>query len=179
MTRFAVVLAVLSGVVAWFDPAGTRPAALGALTLAVVLLGVRIAGAARARRRRRTLEGLRALPPAEFEAEVARWLRRDGWRVEQRGGTGDGGIDLVATRREAKLAVQCKRYAETAAVSSAQVRDLYGAAIALEATVAVLVTTGRISAQALAWGEALPGSLPVRVHDHRCLALLAAGAARV
>lgn len=129
----------------------------------------------RKRAGRRSVNGLRLLPPAEFEAEVARWLRRDGWHVEQRGGTGDGGIDLVARRGSEALAVQCKRYAESAAVSAAQVRDLYGAAIANRSTRALLVTTGRVSNAARSWCDALPDGTPVHIFDAEDLAAVAAG----
>jgi HJR/Mrr/RecB family endonuclease len=103
------------------------------------------------RRAVRTVAGLRALSPAEFEAAVGHWLRRDGWHVQHCGGPADGGIDLLARKGHDTLAVQCKRYAETASVTSPQVRDLYGAAVAAGATRALLVTTGRISSAATTW----------------------------
>lgn len=179
MTRFAVVLGLLAVAVAVFGPGTPRAASLAALVLAIAILGANGWRSIRERRRRRTLAGLRDLTPADFEAEVARWLRRDGWAVEPRGGTGDGGIDLLARHRQATLAVQCKRYGEATAVTSAQVRDLYGAALAVEATAAALVTTGRVSAPALAWAEALPAGMPLAFHDFRCLPRLAEGSARV
>ena len=108
-----------------------------------------------------------------------RWLRRDGWHVEHRGGTGDGGIDILARRRKETLAVQCKRYAESAAVSAAQVRDLYGAAVATGATAAVLITTGRVSGPAVAWAETLPPGPALTFHDLNCLGNLAAGNTRL
>jgi HJR/Mrr/RecB family endonuclease len=179
MTRFAVALGLLAVAVAAFVPGPPRSAAQVAAVLAGGILGARLWRSIRERRRRRTLAGLRALTPGDFEAEVARWLRRDGWSVEPRGGTGDGGIDLLARHREVTLAVQCKRYAEATAVTSAQIRDLYGAALAVEATAAALVTTGRVSAPALAWAEALPAGMPLAFHDFRCLARLAEGSARI
>ena len=75
--------------------------------------------------------------------------------------------------------MQCKRYAESAAVSASQVRDLYGAALAERATGAVLVTTGRVSGPALEWAAALPAGVPIAFHDQNCLASVAAGQARV
>ena len=179
MTRFASILAAMSIAAALWAPPALRPPALAGAALAVLVLAARAVTVLRKQRRLRTLKGLRAMPPADFEAEVARWLRRDGWQVEARGGTGDGGIDLIARHRDATLAVQCKRYAESHAVSSAQVRDLYGAALAAEATAAALVTTGRVSAPAIEWAEALPGTLTLRFHDCRCLARLADGSGRV
>src|SRR5690606_11908199 len=113
--------------------------------VSAVLILWRVARWERRRRLHRTVVGLRSLPPAQFEAEVGRWLRRDGWRIEHRVGTGEGGIDIVATKGRETLAIQCKRYAETTPVTASQLRDLYGAAIAEGATGAVMVTTGRVS----------------------------------
>lgn len=175
MTRW-LVIGVGAGVVTWFDPLGLRWLGIALLAVSAVVLVWRLATWDRRRRLRRTVEGLRALPPAEFEAEVGRWLRRDGWRIEHRGGTGDGGIDIVATKGRETLAIQCKRYAETTPVTAAQVRDLYGAAIAEGATAAVLVTTGRVSNAAREWCEALPGGLRAVLLDGADLAPVAAGA---
>jgi restriction system protein len=150
MTRWLALLAV-SAATAWYNPLGYRWAGLSLLIALSLGLGWKLRRAVRRRQALRTLAGLRALPPAEFEAAVGRWLRRDGWHVNHCGGVADGGIDLLARKGGDTLAVQCKRYAETASVTSAQVRDLYGAAVAVGATHALLVTTGRISSAATTW----------------------------
>lgn len=155
MTRLITALAAVSGAVAYFDPNGYRWAGVVGLAATVALAGLITGRWSRRRAARRSVEGLRRLPPGDFEAEVAGWLQREGWRVERRGGTGDGGIDLLARKRGGTLAVQCKRYAEHATVSAAQVRELYGAAVAEGATGALLVTTGHVSAPARAWAESL------------------------
>ena len=179
MTRLVLAFAALSAAAVAFDPAGYRWAGLLGLTFVVAILALRLRSLLRRRAARRTLEGLRSLHPDDFEAEVAGWLRRDGWQVEHRGGTGDGGIDILASKRRETLAVQCKRYAESAAVSAAQVRDLYGAAVATGATAAVLVTTGRVSGPAVAWAETLPPGPALTFHDLNCLGNLAAGNTRL
>ena len=179
MTRISLLVVGVSSVLAWSDFAGLRWWGVAGIGLLVLATAWRVHRANRRRHAHRTLEGLRALEPAAFEAEVARWLRRDGWSVEPRGGTGDGGIDIVARRRGEVLAVQCKRYAESAAVAAAQVRDLYGAAIAEGATGAVLVTTGRVSGPAVAWAESLPKGVAVAFHDRECLGDVAIGRARL
>jgi len=179
MTRFLVALLALSAAAALWGGGALRLAGFAGLGLAAIGAIVALLRARNRREARKRLEGLRALPPAAFEEEVARWLRRCGWQVEHVGGTGDGGIDLLATRGKEVLAVQCKRYAEHAAVSAAQVRDLYGAAVAAGATSAALVTTGRVSSAARAWAEALPDGLEVAIHDAACVARLAQGHGRI
>lgn len=168
-------VAALGAAAAWYDPGGLRWLGVVVVCLAGAVVLWRAARWDRRRRIRRTLEGLRALRPAEFEAEVGRWLRRDGWRIEHRGGTGDGGIDLLATKGRETLAIQCKRYAEATAVSASQVRDLYGAAVATGATGAVLVTTGRISRAAREWCAALPAGPGAILIEGTELPLVAAG----
>lgn len=170
MRRMLLLTAAGAGAVAWWDPFGL--AWLGwALAAALVLAFLLQLGRSLNRRRAaRTLAGLRTLPPEAFEEEVARWLRRGGWRVERRGGTGDGGIDLVGWKRGETAIVQCKRYADRTAVPAAVVRELFGAAVAADATFAVLVTTGRISRQAAEWAAAREGRPRVVLVDAEAVA---------
>ena len=175
MWRGVALIGALATEVAYVDAGGYRLHALVLMALVMCFVVYRAVRHVRKRSARRSVAGLRALPPADFEAEVARWLRRDGWHVEHRGGTGDGGIDLIAMRGSEAVAVQCKRYAESAAVSAAQVRDLYGAAVAHGSTRALLVTTGRVSGAAKGWCDALPAGTPVHLFDGEQLAAIAAG----
>lgn len=179
MTRLAVGLAAVSGPAAYFDPNGYRWAGAVGLAVVAMLAGLAAGRRARVRAVRRSVEGLRRLHPGDFEAEVASWLQREGWRVERRGGTGDGGIDLVARKRGETLAVQCKRYAERTTVTASQVRELYGAAVAEGATAALLVTTGHVSEPARAWAEALPGAPPLWLVDAGRIGQVAARQARL
>lgn len=133
-------------------------AAMLALSAVALPIGAKLTAALVRRRRLKTIEGLAELHPTGFERTVGGWLARSGWLVEHRGGTGDGGIDLVAFRDGRVLAVQCKRYRPDRAVAAAHVRDLYGAAMAFGATTAFLVTTGRVSGPAQKWIDELPQS---------------------
>ena len=64
-------------------------------------------------------------------------------------------------------------------MTAAQLRDLYGAAIAEGATGAVLVTTGRVSKAARQWCETLPGSPAIRLVEADHLAWVALRRARL
>ncbi len=95
--------------------------------------------------------------------------------MEHRGGTGDGGIDLLAFREGRILAVQCKCYRPDRAVAATALRDLFGAATALGATDAYLVTTGRVSSPAREWAAAIPpGPTGLSVVSGDTLAVIAA-----
>jgi restriction system protein len=80
------------------------------------------------------------LPPTEFERIVGRSLEAQGYEVEHVGGRGDEGIDLLATRNEETVAVQCKRY-DTAPVTPNQVREFLGSMVAAKADRGIFVTT--------------------------------------
>jgi len=72
------------------------------------------------------------LPPAGFERLCQRLLREAGFRdVRVVGRSGDNGIDVVGTYRVSLISfqtyVQCKRYAVTSSVGSADIRNFRGA----------------------------------------------------
>lgn len=46
----------------------------------------------------------------EYEAYCARVLSRAGWKVFNKGDSGDQGVDLIAKRGDTTVAIQCKRY---------------------------------------------------------------------
>src|SRR5690349_4376442 len=86
----------------------------------------------------------------DFERYVARLLRDSGCRgVRVSGGAGDMGADVTARTSDGRrLVVQCKRY--TGNLSSPDVQRFAGTARDIHgADVALLVTTGRPTAQAL------------------------------
>jgi len=176
MTRLVLVAVAAGALAAWLDPAGLRATGIAVLAVIGAWGAVRLAGALRRYRRRHSLDALRALDPAAFERAVAAWFARDGWLVEHHGKSGDHGIDLLAFHGAELVAVQCKRYAESASVAPAQVRELYGAAVAVGATRALLVTTGRIGPGGVAWRETLTGLVPALDFLHgEALASFASG----
>lgn len=180
MTRWMLAVTMVIALVALAGRDETRPIAAAILALAGAASMAWFAAALRRRARRRTLDRLRAMTPAAFERTVAAWFARDGWLVEHRGRSGDHGIDVLAFRGRETVAVQCKRYAGAASVTPAQLRELYGAAVAAGATGALMVTTGRVSRAAAAWAANLPGTpaqLDVIAGDQ--LEAIAAGRRRI
>jgi restriction system protein len=173
--RVALLFLATGALVAWADPAGLRWAGVVAAAGGLLLGSYALAGVARRRALARTVEGLRQLSPGEFEARVAGWLRREGWQVEHLGGPGDGGMDLRARRGNDVAVVQCKRLAADSSVAAPVVRDLYGAAVAGGATLAVLVTTGRISRAAREWAAGLDQGPRVVLIDAEGVAVAARG----
>lgn len=99
------------------------------------------------------------LSPYEFEAYVGELFRKKGYKVKQRGGAGDMGVDLEIERRDGQkqAIVQCKRYRNT--VGPDTVRELYGTFRHEEVSHAFLVTTARISKSAREWAKGKPLTL--------------------
>jgi len=96
------------------------------------------------------------LTPSQFEEYVAqRIFARQGYTVRNTPDTGDGGVDVLLTDRNGRLAVvQCKRYRST--VGEEIVRDLYGTMMHTGADRAFLVTTSAISPAAWRWAAGKP-----------------------
>lgn len=105
-------------------------AGLGGLTVAVVLLwwlslqrDRHQADAHRRRDLKYAKSGLRVIDRmsgAEFEEFVAAQLRIAGYSVTPTASTGDYGVDLIAKKDGARMAVQCKRLAKAVGVAAVQ-----------------------------------------------------------
>ncbi|MEV4799293.1 restriction endonuclease [Nonomuraea sp. NPDC049421] len=95
------------------------------------------------------LERVDRLTGRAFEHLVAERMIADGFRqVRERGGAGDGGVDITAVAPgHGRIAVQCKRYAKT--VGAPDVRNFLGAlANTFAGHKGVLVTTSTLTRQA-------------------------------
>jgi restriction system protein len=124
--------------------------------------------AARVQRRQnadgKRLDELKALTPDAFEEWVAQRFRERGYRVELAGAQGDHGIDLVISREGELAVVQCKNY-RAWSVGEPVLRDLFGAMHAVQADRAYLVTSGRLTAPAVAWAA----GKPIEIWDEKSL----------
>ena len=102
------------------------------------------------------LSRLRASDPTFFEKAVIKLLLDMGYggaeqRGRQIGGTGDGGVDGVIDQDALgleKIYVQAKRYAETASVGSATIREFTGALAIKGVSSGVFITTSSFTQSA-------------------------------
>lgn len=102
------------------------------------------------------LKSVRAMGLREFEMLVGEAFRRQGYRVEERGGDGpDGGIDLVLYRQGRTTIVQCKRW-RNAQVCVSLVRELFGVMNSEHADEAIFVSSGSYTPDALAFVNGKP-----------------------
>lgn len=91
----------------------------------------------------------RMIKPDEFEVLVGRLFEANGYKVEHFGkASGDDGIDLVASRNQERLIIQCKKYRLTNSVGHPDVRSLLGAMESLKPCCGVMVTSSVVAPRA-------------------------------
>lgn len=85
----------------------------------------------------------------EFENQIAKVYRHQGYHVEETGGGGsDGGVDLILTANGERTFVQCKQW-RVFKVGVKPVRELYGVMSAEGAHRGILITSGVFTSEAL------------------------------
>lgn len=106
--------------------------------------------------RQKTLPDINALKWQEFEEVIGEAYKRQGYQVEERGGSQpDGGIDLILRKRDETVLVQCKHW-EAEQVGVKIVRELYGVVAAEGATKGIIVTTGYFTRDAEIFAHGKP-----------------------
>jgi restriction system protein len=102
------------------------------------------------------IESIRAMSWQDFELLVGEAFRRQGYAVEERGGSApDGGVDLVLRRDGKTTVVQCKCWRD-AQVSVQPVRELFGVMHAAGANAAIFVSSGAYTADAAEFARGQP-----------------------
>jgi restriction system protein len=88
-----------------------------------------------------------ALDGWEFEEEVAKVFRLNGYKAEVTKKTGDGGIDVVLYKNDLKYIVQCKHYQKP--IPAAYLRELNGVMEDFKADRALMVASSGATKQGL------------------------------
>lgn len=102
------------------------------------------------------IHSIRDMHWLDFERMVGEVFRRQGYHVEEQGGSGpDGGIDLVLHKGGRKSVVQCKRW-RNVQVGVSPVRELYGVMTAERADACIFVSSGTYTADARAFADGKP-----------------------
>ena len=98
---------------------------------------------------------LRDLHPGAFENLVAAIFRHEGFATERISGwnQADGGVDIIAVRHlslgsDIRIAIQCKRWAQSRKLSAEPLRSLAGILDRFQAHAGVVATTGLFSKKA-------------------------------
>lgn len=93
--------------------------------------------------------------PTEFEEYIADIWEALGYETYLTPTTGDHGADVIATKSNERVVIECKRYAIDASVGNKVVRGVVAHKSDLNnpATHAIVVTTGRFTKKAIEAGE--------------------------
>lgn len=103
-----------------------------------------------------SLETLKEMTWQDFELLVGEAYRRQGYAVEEKGGSGpDGGVDLVLRLSGQTTLVQCKRWKQ-AKVGAPTVRELRGAVARDGAAGGIFVTCGEFTRDAITEAQGKP-----------------------
>jgi restriction system protein len=169
-TVAAVVVAAVAAAATWLAPSALHGvpdflspfiwllAAICAVFAVVGYIIQRIEGGRRNVRfnNTQTAENLMSLDWRQFEQLVADLFRRMGYRVQETGRTGDGGVDLVLEKDGLQHLVQCKQY-RSWSVGEPVVRDFYGAMAARETRCeGFIVTCGSFTEPAKLFAQGKP-----------------------
>ena len=124
------------------------------LTSALILIALYAEGDKFRRRRllaqQNSLETLQSMTWLEFEYLVGEVYRQQGYKVEEKGGSGpDGGVDIVLRRGGDTVLVQCKHW-RTQSVGVKPLRELRGVVAKEKAARGIFVTCGGYTQAALA-----------------------------
>jgi restriction system protein len=91
---------------------------------------------------------VRAMEWRNFESLICGALRREGYRIDERGGSGPNReIDLIATKPRQRLLIQCKHW-KTHQVGVSVIRELNGVVAARRADGGIVVTGGTFTKEA-------------------------------
>lgn len=83
--------------------------------------------------------------PEQYEKYVAKYLENNGYQVELTSFTNDYGVDIFATKKSLKYAVQVKMFGNTARkINRKMVMELHGAKDFFDCDHAVFITDGEI-----------------------------------
>jgi HJR/Mrr/RecB family endonuclease len=152
-TLLAISLWAMLALFAIEQPVLVAISLIGSTLLVVTLVA---GGRWRQRRTRlqrtRTLDGLLALTPADFELAIGELFRSLGYqRLRRVGGAGDLGVDLIGCDSDGRpVIVQCKRYGFTNRVGSPAIQTFLGMVVHHGAERGIFVTTSDYTAPAIA-----------------------------
>jgi restriction system protein len=91
---------------------------------------------------------VRAMEWRNFELLICGALRQEGYRIDERGGSGPNGeIDLIATKARQRLLIQCKHW-KTQQVGVSVIRELNSVVAARRADGGIVVTGGIFTKEA-------------------------------
>ena len=85
------------------------------------------------------------MKPTDYEHLVGKYFKKSGYHVTVTPASNDYGIDIFATKKDEKIAIQAKMYGESSRkINRQMIFELYGAAAYADCNKAIIATNGRV-----------------------------------
>ncbi len=85
------------------------------------------------------------MKPTDYEHLVGEYFKKSGYHVTVTPASNDYGIDIFATKKDEKIAIQAKMYGESSRkINRQMIFELYGAAAYANCNKAIIATNGRV-----------------------------------
>lgn len=85
------------------------------------------------------------MKPTDYEHLVGEYFKKSGYHVTVTPASNDYGIDIFATKKDEKIAIQAKMYGENSRkINRQMIFELYGAAAYADCNKAIIATNGRV-----------------------------------
>lgn len=102
------------------------------------------------------------LSGVQYEEFCGQILTKFGWHVEETAQSGDQGVDLIASKGDTRVCIQCKRY--TSSVGNSAVQEVAAGRIYWKGTHAAVVSNASFTSSAKELAESV--SVLLLHHDH-------------
>lgn len=109
-----------------------------------------------------------------FERFIGLGFFLQGYEIEITPKSGDQGVDIIASRGDRRIAIQCKRFAKGALVSNSAIQEIFAGMSYYKCTDGLLVTTSSLTSHA----RELADSLGIKYWDEQYIKVLCSDALR-
>ena len=109
----------------------------------------------------RTAEEWRKMTDREFEFEIGKVYSRLGYQTIVTKRSGDGGVDVIATKDEETIYIQCKHYGANTHLGAPELQAFWGCCSGNGISKGVMVCTSSLTKDARSFANKLKGKLEI------------------
>lgn len=109
----------------------------------------------------RTEDEWRQMSDREFEFEIGKVYSRLGYQTKVTKRSGDGGVDVIATKNNETVYIQCKHYGENTHLGAPELQAFWGCCSGNGINKGIMVCTSSLTKDAQAFANKLKGNLEI------------------
>lgn len=109
----------------------------------------------------RSAEEWRQMTDREFEFEIGKMYSRLGYQTKVTKRSGDGGVDVIATKENDTIYIQCKHYGKNTHLGAPELQAFWGCCSGNEISKGIMVCTSSLTKDAQAFANKLKGKLEI------------------